>query len=272
MNAQTSTGKSGEDLVYNLEDKLPRVLQAINQQAPDAARAQLAADQAYNPGYLQLTTDLYKQYAPQLNQIGNEINRANTLYDANTDQQLMAGVGGQNARSALALQRELDPQFYANQDLIGNKQQALLNSVDPSRLTTGELENVSRGLGRSGQSFLPGGLNAASSAMTFGNALAGKQDRFSSYLSQASNGLSALRSGVDGFGVATKKPTQANQGNNLFGLTQGTGNQAYTTGNNFMSGVFGNQQKQYESALDKSGKVIGMTGQGIGAIAGAIGG
>ena len=64
MNAQTSTGKSGEDLVYNIEDKLPRILSAINAQAPAAASAQLAADQAYNPGYMQLTTDLYKQYAP----------------------------------------------------------------------------------------------------------------------------------------------------------------------------------------------------------------
>lgn len=270
MNASTSTGKSGEDMVYNIEDKLPRILSAINAQAPAAAKAQLAADQAYNPGFMQLQTDLYRTYGPQLNQIGNELARGDAMYNAQTDLDLQRGVGGDNARMALALQRELDPNFYATQDLAGAKQRDLLNAVDPSRLTRGELENQARGLGRTGQTFLPGGLSAAASAQNFGNALGQKQDRFSQYLAQAQQGLSSLRSGLSGFDIATKRPG-TNTGANLFtGVQQGSGDQAYNTGNNFMSGVFGNQQKQYESALGKSGSVMGMAGKGIGAIASAI--
>jgi hypothetical protein len=222
---------------------------------------------------MQLQTDLYRTYGPQLNQIGNEINRGNAAYEAGTDASLLNGVGGQNALSALALQKQLDPSFYANQALIGQKQQDLLNAVNPSALSAGESESVARGLGRTGQTFLPGGLNAATSAMTFGDALGQKQNRFAQYLSSAQQGLSSLRSGVDGYGIATKRPGVANQGANLFtGVQQGKGDQAYNTANNFMSGTFGNQQTQYKSALDKTQQAGQIGGSWLGSIAGAFAG
>lgn len=221
---------------------------------------------------LPIQTELYRQYGPQLNKIASDIDRQNAMAGAQTDADLANGVGGQNVLAADRLQRTLDPEFYQNRAQIGAGQSALLSSVDPTRMTGGELENVARGLGRSGQSLIPGNAGALNSAFNFGNALSAKQDRYSQYLAQASAGLNSLRSGMSGFGIATNKPIGQNAGQGIFGngFQQGAGQQAYQTGNNLMSGVFGNQQRQYESALDKSGKVIGMAGKGIGAIAGGV--
>lgn len=270
MQPKTNTVQSGQDMLSNVSEKLPGILSALNAQAVPAAQAQLAADQAYNPGYMELMTNLYKMYGPQLNEIGSQVDRQNAFAGAQTDADLMAGVGGQNVMAADSLQRQLDPEFYSNRALIGSKQSDLLNSVDPTRLTGGELENVSRGLGRTGQTFLPGGMSGAASAMQFGNALAGKQDRFASYLNSAQQGLNSMKSGLNGFGIGTNKPMTSNTGQNLFGMTQGSGNQAYQTGNNFMSGTFENQKKQYEGALDRTGKVMSMGGNVIGGIMSGI--
>jgi hypothetical protein len=270
MKDKTNTTQSGQDMLSNIAQFLPSILQTINAGAPDAAKAQLASDQAYNPGYMQLTNDLYKQYGPQLAATGNQINQQNAIAGAQTDNLLANGVGRDNVTAAMGLDKLVDPEFYANRALVGQKQQDLLNAVDPTRLTNGELENASRGLGRTGQTFLPGGISAAASAGTFGSALAGKQDRFSQYLTQASNGLNQLRSGMNGFAIATQKPQQANQGQNLFGLTQGTGNQAYNVAGNYMGGVQGNQQKQYMSALDRDSKAFQLGSSAIGSIAGGV--
>jgi hypothetical protein len=270
MKDKTNTVQSGQDMMSNIIQFLPGILKSINSGATDTAKAQLSADQAYNPGYMQLTSDLYKQYGPQLAATGNQINEQNAIAGAQTDNLLANGIGRDNVTAALGLDRLIDPEFYANRALIGQKQQDLLNSVDPTRMTNGELENTARGLGRTGQTFLPGGMGVAASAGQFGSALAGKQDRFSQYLAQASQGLNQLRSGMNGFAIATQKPQQQNQGQGLFGLTQGTGNQAYNVGSSLMGSTSANQQKQYLSALERDKQGMQLGGSAIGSIAGGI--
>ena len=270
MKDKTNTVQSGQDMMSNIIQFLPGILKSINSGTTETAKAQLSADQAYNPGYMQLTNDLYKQYGPQLAATGNQINQQNAIAGSETDNLLANGVGRDNVTAALGLDKLIDPEFYSNRALIGQKQQDLLNSVDPTRMTSGELENTARGLGRTGQTFLPGGMAAAASAGQFGSALAGKQDRFSQYLAQASQGLNQLRSGMNGFAIATQKPQQQNQGQSLFGLTQGTGNQAYGVGSGLMGTTSANQQNQYMSALDRTNKAISTGGSLIGGIAGGV--
>jgi len=105
-----------------------------------------------------------------------------------------------NVESAKAIkdwQDELSPHLDLTQEQQAASIQALLASQDPSKLSGAEMANVERGLGRMGIGVgRTGEMDKYKAALTFGDALAQKQQRLGQALGQTASAVSSLRSPV----------------------------------------------------------------------------
>jgi hypothetical protein len=105
-----------------------------------------------------------------------------------------------NVESAKAIkgwEGELSPHLDPSQKQQAASVQALLASQDPSRLSGSEITNVERGLGRMGIGVgRTAEMDKYKAALTFGDALAQKQERLGQALAQTSPTVSSFRSPV----------------------------------------------------------------------------
>jgi hypothetical protein len=115
--------------------------------------------------------------------------------------------------------------------------------------------------------------------MLFGDRLTQKQNNFGNILAQVTQELPALRSGLTGFEIGTRRPLQSNTGTNQFtGVTQGAGQQANQFGSQFLNntgqfaGSFQRGEQNQPTVYDKIqsgsksfGNVLGgLAGMGLG--------
>ena len=253
-----------DSVLKSLQANYPGVIQAISGQQPAVARQQAEIDAAVSPIYAQSQADMYKQFAPGMAQTGNEIERINQLASAGREAEIAGGIGGDLVGYADEFQRQLDPEFYAQREQIAAGQNKLLGSMDPTQLSGSERAEVERGIGRMGAVNPNATANTAANAMTFGTKLQEKQNNFSNVLAQASASLPAMRSGMTGFEVATRRALTPNQGQALFtGVQQNTGQNAWNTGNNFMNQATqlqGIKNQKSQSGFDRV--MQGMSGVG----------
>jgi len=228
---------SGSNETQMLTDLMPYLNQMFNANVLPSSLAQLGAAQATSGPYAQLMTDLYKQYGPQLNAIGNQISGQNMLAQVGNERAAMQGGGNNLALAAQQLQQQLDPQFYATRAAEGGGINALLSDTQShlgGNLSPTELNAVQQGLARSnqiaGMSGAPSQTNVISNAMNYGAAGTARQtlaqNQLASAIQQASAFLPASQSGINGFNIATGQNQQSNvnAGNNLF-TGVNTGNQ-----------------------------------------------
>ena len=124
------------------------------------------------------------------------------------------------------VQRELEPEVQPTQAQAGKSFRDLLRAQDPNRLTGSEMANVSRGLGRMGIGLgRTSEMDKYKAAMTFGDALANKQQRLGQALGQTGNVIGSLKSNVNPGGLfgegTTTTPTTPGQVTG-FGTTAAT--------------------------------------------------
>jgi hypothetical protein len=92
----------------------------------------------------------------------------------------------------------LSPEVQDTQKQAASSFQQLLAAQDPTKLSGSEMTNVERGLGRMGIGVgRTAEMDKYKAAMTFGDALAQKQQRLGQALGQTSNVVSSLKSGVN---------------------------------------------------------------------------
>lgn len=220
------------DQVQAIVNLLPAYSQAVSGQIIPQALAQLAAEQAVSPGRNQLMLDLYRQFGPQLNQVGSDIARQNQLAQAETDLAVLQGPGQETVRSALETARIYDPEYFATRELSSNRIGDLLRSINlDSGLTPTERMEIERSQAqegaRRGTYNAPSNLDTVSNAMQFGEAgnkrLQQNRSNLSSAISLATASLPSFKSGVDTFQIATGKSSVPNAGAGQFGGINQTG-------------------------------------------------
>tara|TARA_R110002012_G_scaffold52355_1_gene134495 strand:+ start:45 stop:1148 length:1104 start_codon:yes stop_codon:yes gene_type:complete len=124
--------------------------------------------------------------------------------------------GAAFGRGIRNLQGELEPEVQPTQAQAGKSFRDLLRAQDPNRLTGSEMANVSRGLGRMGMGLgRTSEMDKYKAAMTFGDALANKQQRLGQALGQSGNVIGSLKSNVNPGGLfgegTTTTPTTPGQ-------------------------------------------------------------
>lgn len=240
--------------VRALTDLLPLYSKAISGQIIPQAQAQLAAAEATSPEYNNLMARLYKQYGPQLNQIGSDIARQNALNSAETDKLVLEGPGRDLVKQALEIAKIYDPEYFKTRETSSNRLNELLNSIDlTSGLSGSERAEIERSQaqegGRRGTYNAPSNLDTISNAMQFGNAgfdrLQKNRSALSTAIANATAALPTFKSGVDVFQVATGKSSVPNSGENKF---TGINNTAYDNAASLGAGLLGHTVSTQQQA------------------------
>lgn len=250
------------DVLAAMQKNLPGVIQAITGVQPQVAQTQAEIDAAVSPLYAKTQADIYDTTGRRLNQIGQEIETSNQLAASAREKQIADTYGVDLVKSADALNRILDPEFYKNRAEVSQGISRALASQDPSQLTPAELEAVRRGVAQQGQVNPNSTVNTAANAMTFGQALQNKQALFNQTLQTAAGSLPATRTGVNAFEIATRRALTPNTGDTKFvGVQQNTGQNAWQTGNQFMN----NATQLQATKAGKTKDIMDLVGQGAGA-------
>jgi len=266
-----STGAAGSELYNQLKSYFPGIASLVGQQQGSLAQAGLAADQAVSPGYAQLASSLFSQFAPQNAKTGVDVAGINQMGQTQNTVDTVAGPGTQLVKQADSLQRMLDPNYYSSADAVGAANTKLLNSMDPTGLSGSERAEVERGIGQNPANLTPSAMSTVSNATRFGTALQTKQQRYGDVVAKVAGTLPTLKSGISGIGTATSGVSQPNTGFNVnTAPTSGAGSNAFnlfgTTGSLFQSqdaNAMKNQSPWYAQ--------LGGMAKGIGGAAGALG-
>lgn len=238
-------GDSTAQQLQALTANLPQLMTAINGQILPSAQANQAAQTAIAPQQAALMTQLFGQYGPQLNQIGNTINAQNALASASSDNAVLNGPGKDLLASAKAADMTQDPEYYATRALTSSRLGDLLNSININGLSGSERAEVERANAQSGQARgianTPSQTATVENAMNFGSALQQKRNALGQAIGAATSFLPASRSGTDVFQVATGKPSTGNQGAGQFqGLPQNLGGDVTNLASSLFSGINAN--------------------------------
>lgn len=246
-------------------DLMPFLNEAINSNILPTALANLEASKATSGPYAELMLQLYNQYGPALNEIGNEIARRNKLAESSSDLEVLKGPGKDVVKEAYDLSQVFDKPYYDTRDLSAKRYADLVGSIDlTGALSQTERDEINKGLTiegmRRGTGYAPSNTDVVANAMQYGNAgfqrKQSAQDSLSKALAVSSQMMPAMKSGVDVFQVATGKSSAPNSGDARFtGIntnTQQGANLASQLGNNMFGGI--NQMQQTQMQIDSQKK------------------
>lgn len=188
---------------------LPQISGASNQSLLSEDAAKLQSAQNVMPGYGQIGLDNAA--------IQQQIARQNSLGGAQTNVDLLNGVGGQAARDATALSRETNPNYWGVQDNSSRQANNLLNSFNINGLSPGEQNATERAINQGGQGTGNLGLinntNTLSNALNFGGAFNTKQALMGNAIGTANQtAQSAQNNGINPTQIALGT-SQTNTGN-----------------------------------------------------------
>lgn len=157
-----------------------------------------------------------QQFGVPMAQAGNAITAANAQSGADINKSLLTGTGAENARTAAALDREINP----TAQLARTRSADLMNSINLNGLSGGERAEVERSLNKSntatGNLGLDNATNAVKNAMSFGDRMTQKRQELNQY---TNTGIAAGQTGINPTGIALSG-TSAPQTN--FGTSQFT--------------------------------------------------
>jgi hypothetical protein len=191
--------------------QLPSYLQTIGENVGPYQQSLVNARSTTDPQNLALDESLYRYFGPRFNELGAQLQGQNALNQAQNELSVVQGPGAELARAGLALNKEIDPEYYGLREQSASKFTDLLNGQDPNRLTGAEMANVERGLNRTnrvnGVANVPASGSAIANAMTFGGALDTKRNTLLNTLNAIPQNLAAMKSGTDSFQVATGRPS-----------------------------------------------------------------
>lgn len=210
------------DIIVALRKWLPEFADLARSQYDKNAEAELGLMQKYSPQMAQASYDLLSKYGPLFQEYSRQQGAADQMAGAKSDLSILQGAGGDAAREGLKLSKQFDPEFYDQRAKNAGNFDKWIGAMDPTKLTAGEQEEVSRGLGR--MSYGVGSpTSTAFNAMQFGSALKDKRDEFGKATMAQNQGLNSMRSGMDPFQMATRRPGMPQQGMQHFGGLQTPG-------------------------------------------------
>lgn len=265
-----STMEATEDMLKAMTEYYPGLIDVLNAKVDDTAKAQLEADKLVSPGYAKITADIYKDLAPKMAEVAAGAQDITDKAASARELELARTTGRQLVSEADIAQRALDPEFYKTREDLGSAMGKYLKASDPT-LNETELEAMRRGMGRT--SFNPNSaMDTAANAMNFGQLGREKVKDYGSAIANVAQSIPAMRSGISGFEVATRRNIGANTGaDRIGGAVKDTGGQAYTTGNSFMNNIADIKKQEMSQQKSMLENVQGWTQVGS-SIVGSVGG
>lgn len=175
-----------------LQEVLPDLTQSINEQLAPTEQARLEA---------------LRGVIPQYGELEREQTRLNAESLAQTDSDLINGIGGQNVLDALELDKQLNPEYYS----LRENTSRVINDQLNNPLSEGERVEIERGVNRlnegRGQADIQGAGTTAKNATIFGSAARQKLDK----AIQSSTNFTPITKSGDAFSQATGRAGQGNQ-------------------------------------------------------------
>lgn len=218
----SSTQDSTASQLQAYTQYLPQLLNTTANQTLPVGQTNQAAQNVLAPEQQQLQDALYGQYAPELYNIGNQLNQQQTQAGLSQALQNINGTGGQLATAQEQMAEQANPQYYAALGQAGNQLGNLLGSINLGGLTGSEEAQVQRSNAQQdaarGIANTPSQTATESNAMNFGTALQAKQANLAQAINTASTFLPNAQTGVNTFATATGQngTTQSNPGANQF--------------------------------------------------------
>lgn len=264
---ETAGGKSPTSLFRFYNQYAPSTTSNISGLIPGVAQDTLrAANEQVNPsdpsllGLNALNLQQLERYGLPLAEIGQEIARSNALSGARTNALQLAGAGGDAARSAVALNRELNPEYYKNLQTAtesATKAGDISRSINLSGLSPGEAAAIERsnnqGLTSTGNLGLTNPTNIIANAMNFGGAFNSKIPLAIQAANSASNASNAAANTATGGGGVNP-------------ISVALGQPSPTTATNFGAGQF--QTTTPVSAAGPASNTFGFNQATYGTLAG----
>lgn len=219
-----TTQESTRDMLASLVAYMPDLTKAYTTALPALEQSSIDTKKQVSPQEAQLSLDLYKQFAPQANELGQQIYKSNQMAQAGTDAEIMAGPGKLLGANALEAAKVVDPEYYKTRAATADSYTKLLGSLDPTRLSEGELAAAERGANR--MNFGAGLMGSTSrqaglrNALMFDDRLTAKKGMLTQALGNAPGVAQSTKSGMDPYMMATGKTSYPQLGANaLTGTT-----------------------------------------------------
>lgn len=258
-------GQNESSLASTYAELLPTISSATNQQLTPTAQANLQAEQATNPGYLQQQ----QQFSLPTAQVNQQVAASNAQAGAASNLNLLNGAGGQAATAGQALNESLNPNYYNTLNAASKGAQSALGAINLNGLSPGESNAIERSLNQNNTSTGNLGLlnptNTIVNAMNFGGAFNSKLGLMNNAVSSAT-GVANTASGNAGYSpTGTALSTgQTAQGNPFSNSTNaGTSNSANNVFNTAALGnlmTTANIQNEQQNKLDYAGSTQGIAG------------
>ncbi|NBW19287.1 MAG: hypothetical protein EBR82_66060 [Caulobacteraceae bacterium] len=216
-NAAPSTQESMDQILRAYSSNLPNMVRAQTEAAQQYEPAMLALRGQVSPGQNQLDLDLLNRFGGQFAAANQRIAGDTAMSRAGDDLRLINGPGRDLARSAMAMQRESDPEAYRARELavgqLGRLNDSLINpDAGMSESQRMEMDrslardNFSRGTGAN-----PTATSTVSNAMQFGQAGEALRNNRQSAIAEAAKisagAVQPLSSGIDTFQLTTGRPS-----------------------------------------------------------------
>lgn len=256
------------DVVQALQKHLPNLIKAITGTYGTAAKAEVDLAREYSPEIAKIQADVLGKEGKDLARIGREISADEQRSAADVEADIAGGAGQRITEATRKAAETLDPEFYKTQPLISEGVAKALN-FDPTKLSKGEEETLSRGLGRT-STFVPSAMETAKGAMTFGDALEKRRASYGNTVAQMAGVLPSLKSGINPAETTSRRTVLPNAGVGAYTGIQTPGAQ---TANNAAGGLLNvgntamnvNMQKEL-SDWDKYMKGLNATTSTIGSV------
>jgi hypothetical protein len=269
--AQNSDAAMG-DILAAYSKYLPNLLYTTAKGVTPSEIATQQGREAVAPRQQALAAALNDQYSPYYaGEQAREYANVAPIYNqaaAASERDTLQGAGGELLRTGEALNRQIDPEFYAGREAAGGGLEALIGEATGNLngdMSPSEMAQIERGLNRMGQNRgiggLPLGQNTLRASNLFGTASENKLNQRRSNLSNAINSATAFlpnsRSGANAFQDGTGKAgaqslgAWGTGGKNIFGASEliggsGFGANTYSLGNSLFGGTTGMQKNQQD--------------------------
>lgn len=242
----------------NIPRNTERTIQAYTKYLPGLLQATSDAQPGINQTQAQSASDILSQFGPMMARLGQELQQSNSQAGANTVGSMLTGQGGDNVRSADALNREINPEYYSNRATASKAANDLIGSINLNGLSPGEATAVERGINKNqtatGNLGNNNATNIVSNAMQFGDRMSQKRAELAGAIGTA-NSLAPNQQSTNFGNVmagATSQPNSSTGTN--FGLSSLplSGGQAFSAGQGLLGGLTGiqgqNQQFQWDAS------------------------
>lgn len=270
-----TTNESMREMLSAYEESFPRLSAATRQEILPMEQALLDASRVISPQRAQLQLDLFKEFGPQLSAMGAELAKQEAMASAGADLEVMQKISPQLTQAAMAVDRNLNPEFYQTREAQAQAFQGLFSMLDPNNVGAEAARLVGMENLRRGDLGNPSSMSAVQNAMMFGDARTSRANALASALQSATQFLPASRASFDPFGrqvnnVGTAMIPGVAQADKVGQATLGLGSQMFDSATQLRM----QQNKinaERRTGLDNFNATFGAVAGGIGSLAGGGG-